>query len=137
VRLHRHFLPGIEKKLNFSRPVSKDEAVTSAIPMPPRLLSLLSLIESVLCEQGLSGVLMRSVNYRKGVARMTFAEGGAIGVQNFQMADGQLCLRVDVKRGGGTEGADVFIYPCAAAFDWSEAAGRVAREWERLAPTIP
>lgn len=65
---------------------------------------------------------------------MTFGEGGRVVVQNFQLGDGQLCMRVSVSRAGAAGGAELFFYPQAAAFDWEEAASRVARGWAGLAP---
>lgn len=55
-------------------------------------------------------------------------EGGSVLVQNFQMADGQLCARVRLARPGAVawEGA---IYPQAKGFDWSDAAARIALSW--------
>jgi hypothetical protein len=102
--------------------------------MMPRLLTLLSLIESALGAQAKPGAVARSVNYREGIAWMTFAEGDRVVVQNFQLGDGQLCMRVNVSRAGADGGAELFIYPQAVAFDWTEAAARVAREWMGLAP---
>jgi hypothetical protein len=54
--------------------------------MAPRLLSLLSKIETALTEQGASIVarpMQRSVSYHKGLARLAFADGGAIALQSF------------------------------------------------------
>lgn len=102
--------------------------------MMPRLLSLLSLIEAALSAQAESAVVVRSANYRTGIARMALGEGGSVMVQNFQLADGQLCMRVGMSRSGTAGGAELFIYPQAVAFDWEEAVARVAREWQGLAP---
>jgi hypothetical protein len=97
--------------------------------MPPRLLSLLALIEDALAAGSCSGAPLRSADFRKGIARMTFpADGGSVLVQNFQLADGQLCVRVKLDRPGALawEGA---IYPQAKGFDWSDAAARIALNW--------
>lgn len=103
--------------------------------MPPRLLSLLSLIEAALAGRGRPPAVTRSADYRKGIARMTFADGsGSIVLQNFHLADGQLCMRVDLRRTGATEAAETAIYPQASAFDWAEAAARIARAWSMAAP---
>lgn len=100
------------------------------VSLSPRLFSLLDLIERALIEAGLcSGTPLRSADFRKGVARMMFpGEGGGVLVQNFQMADGQLCARVRLSRPGAVawEGA---IYPQARGFDWSDAASRIVQNW--------
>lgn len=96
---------------------------------PPRLLSLLALIEGALAEDARPGAPLRSADFRKGIARMTFpADGGSVLVQNFQLADGQLCVRVKLARPGAVawEGA---IYPQVKGFDWSDAAARIALNW--------
>jgi hypothetical protein len=96
---------------------------------------LLSLIEAALFERAQAGAVLRSADYRKGIARMTFSDGsGSIVLQNFSLADGQLCIRVDLRRAGVSEPGAEAIYPQTAAFDWSEAAAKVARAWRTLAP---
>lgn len=102
--------------------------------MPPRLLSLLSLIETAVADHGRQAAVTRSADYRKGVARMTFADGsGSIVLQNFQLADGQLCLRVDLRRAGVAEAEETAIYPQAISYDWADAAARIARTWCAMA----
>ncbi len=104
--------------------------------LSPRLFSLLDLIERALIEAGLcSGAPLRAADFRKGVARMVFPdEGGNVLVQNFPMADGQLCVRVRLVRPDAIawEGA---IYPQVRGFDWSDAAARIALNWPDQAIT--
>ncbi len=103
--------------------------------MPPRLLSLLSLIEAALSGSVQGGVVMRSANYPEGIARMTFADGGgSIVLRNFLLADGELCVRVDLRRAGTAGAGASVIYPRTGAFDWTTAAAKIARAWCVLAP---
>lgn len=97
--------------------------------MPPRLFSLLGLIEDALAASSNLGTPLRSANFQKGIARMTFpGDGGSVVVQNFKLTGGQLCVRVKLARPGPVvwEGS---IYPQASGFDWSDAAARVALNW--------
>jgi hypothetical protein len=106
--------------------------------MTPRLLSFLTMIEAALAESGQRIAASRSADYRKGIARMTFADGGgSIVLQNFPLADGQLCMRLELRRTGAILPTTTSVYPHAAAFDWSAEAGRIAREWVALAPASP
>ena len=102
----------------------------------PRLLSLLSLIEAALSSaQGRPAAVTRSADYRMGVARMTVGDGsGSILLQNFLLADGQLCMRINLRRTGAAQAGEEAIYPQVATFDWEEAAARIARAWCVLAP---
>jgi hypothetical protein len=108
--------------------------------MPPRLLSLLSLIETALFEQGQTDGVSRAADYRRGIARMTFPQGrGSIVLHNFLLADGQLCIRIELRRTGVERAAESAIYPQAPGFDWKAAASRVAVEWMAMEPveTLP
>lgn len=105
-------------------------------PKSPRLLSLLSLIEAALPASARTGLIARSVDYRNGIARMTFVDGsGGIVVQNFLLADGQLCMRVELHCTGVAESEALFIYPQGHAFDWMSEASRVALAWSALLPS--
>lgn len=111
--------------------------MTADMPDTPafshRLLSLLSLIEESLFEGGASAGVSRSADYRKGIARMTFDDGrGGIVLHNFLLADGQLCVRVELRREGAAKPAETAIYPTAPGFEWKTAAARVAREWRAM-----
>lgn len=100
--------------------------------MSPRFLSLLSLIEQALAaHERLPASPTRLADYRRGVARLAFADGGVIALQNFLLADGQLCVRVDLARAPGVAPLSVAIYPRQPA-DWPAGAERVADEWSRL-----
>lgn len=66
---------------------------------------------------------------------MTFADGsGSIVLQNFLLADGELCVRVDLRRARTPGSGASVIYPRTGAFDWTMAAARIARAWCVLAP---
>ncbi|MFO1450520.1 MAG: hypothetical protein U1F61_20340 [Opitutaceae bacterium] len=100
--------------------------------MAPRLLSLLSKIETALIEQGATIVarpMQRSVSYHKGLARLAFADGGAIALQSFTLADGQICVKAALSW-AGTEGSVIHaIYPHSDSHDWSASAEGVALAW--------
>jgi hypothetical protein len=96
---------------------------------------MLSLIEAALPASARTGAITRSVDYRKGIARMTFMDGsGGIVLHNFLLADGQLCMRVALHRTGVAEPGETFIYPKGRDFDWMAEAGRVALVWGALVP---
>ena len=66
--------------------------------MAPRLLSLLTLIESALSQNESPSVAKgrpsRTVNFHKGLARAVFNDGsGSILLQGFTLADGQICVK--------------------------------------------
>jgi hypothetical protein len=100
--------------------------------MAPRLLSLLSKIETALTEQGASIVarpMQRSVSYHKGLARLAFADGGAIALQSFSLADGQICVKAALSW-AGREGQVIHaIYPHSETHDWAASAESVALAW--------
>lgn len=101
--------------------------------MSPRLLSLLSLIEKALvAHECLPAAPARLADYRRGLARLSFPDGGVIALQNFLLADGQLCVRVDLARTPGAAPVTVAIYPRELP-DWAAGAERVAAEWSHLA----
>lgn len=105
--------------------------------MTPRLLSLLTLIETALADAGHGGKTSRLANYRRGVARLTFADGrGGVLVQNFTLADGRLCVRVELHRAEAAKPGEVVIYPEAPAFDWDAALTQVVRIWIELGSAI-
>jgi hypothetical protein len=100
--------------------------------MTPRLLTLLDSIETALAKQGSQAVSappLRSVNFHKSVARMVFADGsGSILLQNFTLADGQICVRSVFTWANGTTNGSNSIYP-REQFDWIGAADQFAKAW--------
>lgn len=111
--------------------------------MAPRLLTFLNLIETALANNGASEVSappMRTVSFHKGIARMAFADGsGSILLQNFTLADGQICVRAVFSWAGRTETGSRSIYP-RESFDWLGAAYQIAEAWEagrNAAPADP
>lgn len=100
--------------------------------MAPRLLTLLHLIETALVNQGSTAVSKppaRSVSFHKAMARMNFADGsGSIMLQNFTLADGQICVRATFNWADCTEAGSHAIYP-REGFDWPTAADQIASAW--------
>jgi len=100
--------------------------------MSPRLLTLLVHIETALANHGSAAVATpcaRSVNFHKGLARMTFADGsGSILLQNFTLADGQICVRASFAWAGSTATGSLSVYP-RESFDWLAAADQLASGW--------
>jgi len=100
--------------------------------MAPRLLTLLALIETSLAKHGSRAVASppsRSVNFHKGLARITFVDGsGSILLQNFTLADEQICVRAVFSWAGSTATGSHSIYP-SESFDWSDAGGQIAAAW--------
>lgn len=110
--------------------------------MSPRLLSLLSLIEAELSRgPGAVRAAGRSADYRRGVARLSFTDtagrpAGGLVVQNFLLADGQLCVRARFLGVEGRELGEGAIYPTTDRFDWDTAARRLAREWRAATTSV-
>jgi len=104
----------------------------STISMAPRLLTLLTQIENALVSQGARAVASpatRSVNFHKGLARITFSDGsGSILLQNFTLADGQICVRAVFSWEGSATTGTQSVYP-RESFDWPAAADQLATAW--------
>jgi hypothetical protein len=100
--------------------------------MAPRLLTLLNLVETALVNQGSRTVSVppaRSVSFHKGLARMNFSDGsGSIMLQNFTLADGQICVRATLNWAECSETGTHSIYP-RENFDWLGAADQIAGAW--------
>jgi hypothetical protein len=101
--------------------------------MAPRLLSLLTLIETSLSEHEAASVAKgrpgRTVNFHKGLARMSFNDGsGSILLQGFTLADGQICVKAMLEWAGAARSGVQSIYP-KEGFNWAGAACRVAEAW--------
>ena len=101
--------------------------------MAPRLLSLLSLIETSLAEHEASSVARgrpsRTVNFHKGLARLTFNDGsGSILLQGFTLADGQTCVKAMLEWAGAMKPGVQSVYP-QEGFNWAGAACRIAEAW--------
>ncbi len=102
--------------------------------MPPRLLSVLNAVEQALVLNDSPSIAQRPerfVNYQKGVARMTFVDGsGSITLQNFTLADGEICLRAEfVWAKSGQYVGSLSVYPTAENFNWIQAAEKLADAW--------
>ncbi|HEU5081145.1 MAG TPA: hypothetical protein VFT72_18175 [Opitutaceae bacterium] len=100
---------------------------------PPRLLSFLAAIEAVFQLHGAPCADQkpeRFVNFQKGIARMTFRDGsGALTLQNFTLADGQICVKAEFNWANAiTPGSDA-VYPTGSNFDWQRAAEKIAEAW--------
>lgn len=101
--------------------------------MTPRLLSLMSSVESSLASHECTSVRNppeRSVNFQKGIARMTFADGsGSIALQNFTLADGAICIKAEFTWAATNAVGSVSVYPTPDNFDWFGAAVKIAQSW--------
>jgi hypothetical protein len=72
---------------------------------------------------------MRTVNFNKGLARLVFNDGsGAILLQSFTLADGQICVKAMLEWAGASKPGVQSIYP-NEDFNWSGAAHRIAEAW--------
>jgi hypothetical protein len=101
--------------------------------MAPRLLSLLTLIESSLSEHEAPSVSRgrpaRTVNFHKGLARLSFNDGsGSILLQGFTLADGQICVKAILEWTGAGRPGVQSVYP-KEGFNWAGAACRIAEAW--------
>jgi hypothetical protein len=108
--------------------------------MAPRLLSLLSLIESSLSEHEASSVAKgrpsRTVNFHKGLARLTFNDNsGSILLQGFILADGQTCIKAVLEWAGAPRPGTQAVYP-KEGFNWAGAACRIAEAWMDGPPAV-
>lgn len=91
------------------------------------------MIETALTERGRDGATSRVANYRRGVARMIFADGrGSVLVRNFTLADGQHCVRVELQCAASKGFAETCLYPETPGFDWATALAEVARLWTSI-----
>lgn len=93
-----------------------------------RLLSFLDSVETALRADGhdLSPAqVSRQVDYGAGLARMELPDGLSLMVQNFNMADGQFCLKAWWQSGEGTR-AEVRAFFDANGTDWKSAARQMA-----------
>lgn len=100
--------------------------------MAPRLLSLLSYIQNALIDQGspvATEPVQRSVSYYKGLARLVFGDGGTITLQNFTLADGQICVKAALLWAGAEDPVIHAIYPHGDTHDWKSSAENVAVAW--------
>jgi hypothetical protein len=101
--------------------------------MAPRLLSLLTLIESSLSQNEAPSVAKgrpaRTVNFNKGLARLVFNDGsGSILLQSFTLADGQICVKAMLEWSGASKPGVQSIYP-KEDYNWLGAACRIAEAW--------
>lgn len=107
--------------------------------MAPRLLSLLTLIESSLSQNEAPSVAKgrpaRTVNFHKGLARLSFNDGsGSILLQGFTLADGQICVKAMLEWAGSAKSGVQSVYP-KEGFNWAGAACRIAEAWMDGPPT--
>jgi hypothetical protein len=69
------------------------------------------------------------VSFHKGMARMNFADGsGSVMLQNFTLADGQICVRAVFTWADTAEAGTYSIFP-RDSFDWTVAADQIAAAW--------
>jgi hypothetical protein len=107
--------------------------------MTTRLLSFLLLIEDALSTRhGSSVTSTRMVNYHKGLARMALEGGGVVHLQNFSLADGQICLKAALYWPSCEAPATHAIYP-QENFDWRAAPSPNAEKslpWKNLPRSV-
>lgn len=97
--------------------------------MSTRLLSLLSNIEkAIIGIGGSSEAKSRTVNYNKGLARALLNDGGAWQVQNFLLADGQVCVKVALYWPNCRTPYVESLYP-TPTFNWRLGIDRIAETW--------
>lgn len=101
--------------------------------LAPRLLSLLTLLEEELARRT-SGPAshpgQRSVNYHKGLARISFGENvGAVQLQSHRLPEGQLCVNAALIWAHQETVGRVVLYPRGAGYDWRAAMAQVAQAW--------
>jgi hypothetical protein len=93
-----------------------------------RLLSFLDLVETALRADGLdlvSSQVTRQVNYEATLARMDLPGDISLLVQNFTMADGQLCLKAWWQCALQGESAPMSFFD-APQLDWKSVARKIA-----------
>ena len=107
-----------------------------------RLLSFISEIEKCLAAaspvgEGGGWETQRMVNFHHGLARLTLkarpgaemiAEGGAIFIQAFALADGSLCLKASLNWKGSDALPIIAVYP-TPTLNWKLEASRIASAW--------
>ena len=72
----------------------------------------------------------RAVNFQKGIARMIFSDqSGSVAVQNFTLADGEICVRAQYIWAPSQSTASYSIYPSGDNYDWEVAADKIADGW--------
>lgn len=105
--------------------------------MVPRLLTMLGMIETALANQATRAVAeppQRSVSFHKGMARINFFDdSGSIVLQNFTLADGQICVKALFLGTDGAQQGMHAVYP-REGFDWPGAADQIAAAWMACRP---
>jgi len=109
--------------------------------MEYRLLSMLAEIENTIRmsqpdEDGTTLESTRMVNFHTGVARLTIRARtpsgiqprGQLQLQNFQLADGRMCLKVNLSWAGIEACRTVEIFT-QGEMSWSREINRVAEAW--------
>ncbi|MDX2186037.1 MAG: hypothetical protein SFV32_03820 [Opitutaceae bacterium] len=108
--------------------------------MPPRLLSLLTLLEGALRDReapAMNVTPTRLISFQRGIARVIFGDkSGEITVQSFCLADGQLCIKMQLRWNGCPATVTHALYP-QGNFQWDEQVGRVADSWCEGPPPTP
>lgn len=101
---------------------------------------MMSSVEAALATLECPSVLQRAsrvVNFQKGIAKMTFADGsGWILLQNFTLADGEICIRSEFGWPNTQETGNCSVFPKGDNFDWFGAAAKIAEAW-MAGPKLP
>lgn len=107
--------------------------------MTSRILWLLNLMENSLRDRECPAVEktpLRMVSFHRGIGRLSFVDGsGEVLVQSFTLADGQLCMKLQLRWAGSEHVSTHSLYP-QGNFQWDEAVGVVADAWMEGPPAI-
>ncbi|MBI3885842.1 MAG: hypothetical protein HY302_08975 [Opitutae bacterium] len=112
--------------------------------MTHRLLSLLSQIEDYLRESDPDTIRLlqstRSVNYQKGLARLTLQSmdgtpWGAATVQGYRLANGETCLKLALTCGRSEIAKPISLFP-RESHDWANEARKIAVLWLEEAQAV-
>lgn len=107
--------------------------------MSSRILWVLNLLESSLRDRECTAVdktPLRMVSFDKGIGRLSFADGsGDVVVQCFTLADGQTCMKLQLRWTGSEQIKTHSLYP-QGNFQWDEQVGVVADSWMEGPPVV-
>ncbi|WP_404424012.1 hypothetical protein [Nibricoccus sp. IMCC34717] len=108
--------------------------------MAPRLLSIITLLEGALRDReapAMAQTPSRLISFHRGIGRLIFADkSGDIAIQTFSLADGQMCIKLQVRWTGTTATVTHALYP-QGNFQWDERIGSVADSWCEGPPPSP
>jgi hypothetical protein len=131
-----------------NRPLGGVQAVTrrddrrgdDLYSMAPRLLSIITLLEGALRDReapAMTQTPTRLISFHRGIGRLVFADkSGEIAIQTFSLADGQMCIKLQIRWTGTPATVTHALYP-QGNFQWDERIGSVADSWCEGPPPAP